>query len=434
MVYLIRNEDNTLCLIDHISRNGLCYRIFTENPNPRTISIANNSLDEYTATIDEQQNIHVIYKNTKQQIIHIKSLFSNIQEDIILDDRKKQYQICNLYACFVKNELHLFYNALHPKTNKSELIHHCISSSHQSVPHALGTVPILGTSYSCYVHQNKIYILSIFKKEQQYFLQLHIYDSSIQEWQPPKILIQSSFPLIHCHLLHHPSGSIYILYVQEKYGQYQLYSLQNQNTHTQLLYSCAYAIKPFFIYYREGLWVHWLEQNTCKMILFFNEGKAFSTPQKTSLQDSSFTLFHYIHPLQHLKKWLRCNEVYGVFSPHPICCILAQLDMDHLHPYIAPNKELKLYLSQYTFTNNPKANLENEEFKNIKDENEQLKEMQENITKQYNELYHFAKQLQQEGRKWRDRYYASQQTQQMELRKEKIQENKKNKTEKIKEK
>lgn len=420
MAYLIRKDKDTLFLIDYLPRNGLYYRTFTNNPNPRTISIAPNSLDEYTVAIDAHQELHIIYKNTKQQIVHVTPLSPNIQGNVLLDDRKEQYQICNLYACFMEKELHLFYNALHPETEESELIHHCTSSSHQMVPHSLGIIPKLGTSYSCIVFQEKLYLLSIFQEEQHYSLQLYAYDSYSHKWQTPISLVQSAFPLIHCHLCLHPSGQLHLLYVQEKYGQYQLYTCKGMNESPKLLYSCAYSIKPFFIYYRQGLWIHWLEQNTGKMVLSLDESETFSSPKKTSLQTSSPILFHYIYPFDQSNQILSCRQLYGTLSPYPTCCILSQLDMDQLHPYIPPNEELKLYLSQSVSFSSQKTTEENEILEQLKKENDELKEMQESITAQYNELYHFAKQVQQEGRKWRERYYQLQQKEQIMLKKEKL--------------
>lgn len=418
MAYLIRTKEGELLFIHYAPRNGLYYRRFTDHPSPRTTTLASNSMGEYTAVLDNQKDLHVIYKNTKQQIIHMRPFTSGGSGRVILDDINDQYKICNLYACFLDQELHLFYNALHPETSQSELIHHCFSSEPQRAPHALGMIPNLGTSYQCIVSQDKIFLLSIFQ-ETQYSLNIHTYEKSTQKWIPPTIISNSSFPISHSHCCLHPSGQLHLLYTQEKYGQYQLYYVNDLSDHTNpvLLYSCAHPIQPFFIYYRQGLWIHWLEGDQCKIMLSVDEGKTFSAPQRASLPTSDPVVFHYTSPTHTTSKILSCSQIYGTLLPHPSCAILAPLDMDQLHPYLPTNEELKLYISKYTSI--PLQNKsEEEELEALIEENKELKELQESITEQYNELYRLANELQEEGKKWRDRYYALQQQEKLELRKE----------------
>jgi predicted nuclease with TOPRIM domain len=90
--------------------------------------------------------------------------------------------------------------------------------------------------------------------------------------------------------------------------------------------------------------------------------------------------------------------------------ILSQIDMDEIHPNVLPNTELELYISglKYLLENGASSTIQ-DHYHKLQEENKMLKEIQTNITTQYNQTAELTKKIQIEGKKWRSKHLQAEQ-------------------------
>lgn len=405
MSCFLKYHDDSLMMVDYSPRKGLYYQVFTKDQATRPTLLLTNGTYEYTAFLDGKEQYHVIAKNNRNQIIHMSESSNTIQKQAILDDYDNAFKIINLYALSLKNQFHLFYFAMNPSTKNPELIYHLLQNS-SSTPIALGEIPSNEVNFDCFKFKDNIILAMINKDNDNYLIKINSINSNGDRYNlyTP---VCSKFPISCCKIIIDKSNIYHLIYVQEKYGQYQLMYKNNKNewSDNQLLYSCGYLIKPILLIYHDALWINWNENGILKAILSVDMGENFSEPINNSIQDSNISLHSY-DGITHSYPSLICNQLYGINQSTPKFVLLHSLDMDGIHPHLNPNIELKLYLSH--IKNQLKISVSKTELeeknKYLKNEIDNLTIIQNNITTQYNELADLTKKIQDEGKKWRESY------------------------------
>ncbi|NLM13289.1 MAG: hypothetical protein GX209_06050 [Epulopiscium sp.] len=407
MSCFLKLRDQSLILVDFNIRNGLYYQVFKKNHPSRPHLLLSNGTHEYTAFLDEKGHFHVIVKNSRNQIIHLKETSDQIIKEVLLDDPNNTFNIDNIYAISAKNQIHLFYYADHPSTKTPELIYHLVNEP-LTTPKPIATLYSRSINYDCIRNHGELYLAMIVKKEDIYSIDIKHFenfkDLSFQTSTP----VSSEFPIIYCKLCIDTNGIMHLIYVQEQYGKFQLMHQckDKEWSKENLLYSCGYPIKPVIFLYNDALWINWNENGIIKAILSVDQGNSFSKPILASIEDSDITLHSYDADPESSHS-LICNQLYGIAYPSPKFAVLHSLDMDGIHFNMTPNTELKLYLNAIKNTLNlsvSKSALEEENI-NLKNEILELHQIQQNITNQYNELAELTKKIQEEGKKWRDLYF-----------------------------
>lgn len=418
MPYIIKNKAKDLYVIDYSARYGLHYQLFRNKQASRNTNIVPSATNQYTATLDHKNHLHIICKNSRNQVIHLSHAFSGFDKEILLDDSSNTYGICNLYVTSLRDKLHLFYYANSPVKQTAELVHHIISSKEIIPPQSLGTIPNIETSYDCIVDDENLYILLTHFENNQYSLVLRTYDALENRWETYNVIDSSQFPITHTKMVVDKNGILHIIYVEERYGKFQIYYKKKEKNWREgtLIHAGANPMQPTLFIYHDALWVNWVEQGTLKMMLSTDLGESFSSPVSNSTLGSKIALYHYIYPFSEEKENLICNALYGSESPTPRFAVLSQLDMDHIHPDLSCNEELKLYVNHlmqkhvasFTSTRNKASELE-EKYRQLQEENMTLKQIQENIVQQYENTANLASQIQAEGKKWRTKYAEAEQ-------------------------
>ncbi|NLK21093.1 MAG: hypothetical protein GX308_03170 [Epulopiscium sp.] len=409
MSCFLKLSNQGLVVVDYSPRNGLYYQTFMEEKVSRPNLLLSNGSYEYTALFDENDDFHVIAKNNRNQILHLRQSSDKILKDIVLDDSNNEFKISNLSALALNNQIHLFYYADHPSEQTPELIHHVIKEP-LSTPQTLGTLYSRNLNYDLIKHKKTLILTMINKDEQDFSINVNSLGNNKGQWEHLFTPVTSAFPITYCKLTVDAKGLYHLIYIQEQYGQYQLlYKYMNREwSKSELLYSCGYPFQPVFLVYRDSLWINWIENNICKAILSVDGGVSFSAPIHTSMQDSDISL-HSLSICHGLESSLICNQLYGISSPIPKFAVLNSMDMDGIHSNISPNTELKLYLNNIKNQlkiSVSKTKLE-EENATLKEQLEYLNQIQLEITDKYNELADLATKIQDEGKKWRNLYNQS---------------------------
>ncbi|WP_105614350.1 hypothetical protein [Vallitalea okinawensis] len=406
MAYIIKNNPDHLFFLDYSQRNGLYYKQFTHSRNLRTNILYAMSTEHFAATQDDSNQIHIVCKDKHNQLVHFTQNSSNLfDNNVILEDSDNNFRISNFKFVTCEGELFLFYTARNPNENTSDIIQHKITSKDEP-PQSVIPVTSLNSNYECFNYNGKIYLLSINEEDyQKHELQLSIYDPAVGEWEYYDTLASTPHPITYCSMCIDNNDTFHIIYTQNQNSTFvtQYMKLEPEDEYISEAYSCPFDINPIIFVYDGTLWINWFENNNLYMQLSTDFGESFSKPQLCSLQDTNIKVYHYLYdPDMHPN--LQGSSFYGAMDTYPKLAILNQLDMDNIHINTKPNNELKLYVSTLK---SAYTNAEKEQYEKLMQENDELKRIQEKITGQYEELSKLAKNLQKEGKKWRNKYYSA---------------------------
>lgn len=411
MSYLLRAQQEMI-LVDYNPRSGLYYQNFKNGQSSKINSLMANAVNHYSAALSDRNKIHIVCKNVKNQITSLIQSSNGFDKEILLDDFNNTYEICNLYTLIVHNQQHLFYCASNPTKYSKELIHHIISKE-PLPPQSVATIPELTTSYDCFIHNNILYLLVIVKEDQKYVLGIRSYNSYSREWGPLEVITSSNLPISSCKLCIDRENIYHITFIEERYGQYQLLYCRKKEeeiSSTRVLHATAHPISPTLFIYHDTLWINWIEANQLKMKCSVNQGEDFSPASPCSTSSTKIKPYYFVQNPNIKDKKLICNQMYAFESSMPRLAVVYMLDMDSIHPDLIPNKELTLYLDCFKQFFSPTIPKEHtEKLQALLEENTQLKEIQNNIMQQYEQTANLARQIQEEGKKWRNRCLEAEQ-------------------------
>lgn len=411
MSYLIRTNKDQLLLLNQSVKNGLYSQTLSPNGLSRPVIINRSNTSNYTATVDYNQDLHIITQPSEGQVIHLHYKNNTVTRSIVLEDPKGIYDFSNLYAISTKEHVHLFYTANTPIGDSCELIHHILCQENK-----IETRPILSFDFShsgfrYMAHNDHIFLLYGEKKD-HYLLQLIIYQEN--KWCQTIAVATSSFPIDDFQFCISNEGHLHVVYVQEKYGRYHLvYKKQVSGTWSDetILYTSATPMSPCIFTYYRGIWINFMDNNQLQMILSMDNGNSFSKNVDCSLQTPDLERCHFVSGPNILPASFNCNMLYTSLTPPMRTGIISNIDMILLHPDLKPNIELELLLdgafhSMATTTSRPTPQLatapdHSVDLANLQAENLELKQIQEQMIAQYNEMTDLTKKIQEEGKKWR---------------------------------
>ncbi len=410
MAYLIRTHSVQLILLNHSIKSGLYSQTLSSSGLSRPIIINRSNTPNYSATIDHNQDLHIITQPTQEQIIHIHYKDNNISRSIILEDPKAIYNFSNLYTVYLKEHIHLFYTANQPIGNSCELIHHILFQENKIETSPILSFPSHSLGFRYLAHDDCIFLL-YGEMSAQYLLRFIMYQDG--KWSKPTAVASSTFPIDDFQFCISSSGHIHVVYIQEKYGRYHLIYKKYENniwSDETVLHSTASTINPSIFCYHRGLWVNFLDSGHLQMILSMDGGNTFSKNVDCSLQTHELERCHFVSAPNSLPSSFNCNTLYASLT-YPIRTgIISNIDMINLHPDIKPNTELELFLdgvfhslssksvSPPQASTGPDTSLD---LANINAENQELKQIQEHMVSQYNDMAELTKKIQEEGKKWR---------------------------------
>ena len=417
MAYLIYTQKKQLLLINYSVKSGLYSQTLSPNGLSRPLIIHRNHTSQYSATIDQQQDLHIITQPSSEQIIHLHYKDNQLTRNIILEDPKGIYHFSNLHVAASKEHVHLFYTANQPIGDSCDLIHHILCSESKSEPYPIMSFSPTNLDFRYMTNQDVIYILYSDVSD-QYNLYLMSYENN--QWAAAQLVSSSAFPIDDFQFCMDNLGTIHLVYVQEKYGRYHLLYKKYQNgtwCDDILLHTTSSNMRPSIFTYHRGLWVTYVANNQLQMILSMDGGNNFSQSVTCSAQEGELERCDFVWAPGALPDSFNSNMLYTFISSTMRIGVIAPIDMIDLHPDMAPNTELELFLdgvfysSAQTPAQRPAQTLaspvpDTENLVALEEENEQLKQTQEQMITQYNEMAELTKKIQEEGKKWRDKALA----------------------------
>lgn len=397
MAYLLLNDDENI-LINKVGES-IYLRSYPQKYNQKTSVLGKSVYGDYCASIDQENKIHLIYKTSQNSILHLYGKDMNFSSSTLLEDLDNSYKITNLQIVSGKKS-YLFYAALNPYENTTDLIFHNFSDGPETAPKSLIELPSLNAKYQSFIFRNKIYLLCSVLNNNTYELNLYQYNINENSWDNYSTLIVSEYPITDfCAVA--KQDNIHITYVIEKYGHFTLYyGQQKQDQFISVeITAIGQKIKPVIFIYNGVIWINYLTSQTLYSSFSNSGGITFSTPIKCTLQNSSISS---INIYGYKGDSLYGNIFLGYIDHQPNIAVLSQIDVDRILFYSNSNTELREMLK--ASSNNKKSHTEEDRVKKMQKEIEELKELQKSITEQYYQLASFTKEVQFEGKKWRKKY------------------------------
>lgn len=412
MPYLIRMNESQLLLLNHSNNNGVYSQVLSANGLSRPTIISRNANSNYSATLDNDNNLHILLQPSKEQVIHLHYKDKNVTRNTILEDPKNIYNFSNLKTIYATNQVHLFYTAKKPTEDSYELIHHILCKEDK-----FETCPILSFPSErldfCYQHYNdKIFILYS-ELSDSYCLNIIVYENN--NWTEPITIKKSTFPIDDFQFCIDSQGRIHIVYVNEKYGRYHLSYKQYYGegfSDDISLYSTSTIIYPTIFTYHDGIWINFIGDDKLQMILSMDNGISFSKNVDSSIQNNELRRCNFLSAPDILPLNFNCNTIFASLSFPIRAGIISSIDMINFHPDLRPNTELELFIDGilHTFPGNAtpsntlaiSQDVENR-IKELETENNELKQVQKHMVEQYNDMAELTKKIQGEGKKWRDK-------------------------------
>lgn len=409
MPYLIRTINKQLILLNDSSKNGLYSQVLSSTGPSRPMVINRYYPCEYSALIDHHQDLHIVTQSSPEQIIHLHYKNNNLLRQVLLEDPKGIYHFSNFCMVHGKDQVHLFYTAKEPLGNEYQLIHHILCEENKIEPCPILSFPSENLKFSLVTHDDTIFLL-YHEIKTQHLIQLMTYQEG--QWSKPTTTTSSSFPIEDFNFTINQNSHIHLVYVQEKYGRYHLIYKKHHNniwSDEVSIYTTAVSLEPCIFTYQQGLWINFVDGGNLEMILSTDNGSTFSKPVPCSLQTDDLQRCHFVSAPNALPASFSCNMVYATLSQPVRIAILSNIDMMALHPDIKPNTELELFLDgafhlaskQSAPASNVPASSPN--LATLEAENQELKQNQEHLISQYNDMAELAKKIQEEGKKWRNK-------------------------------
>lgn len=334
MPFLLSSK-NYFIIVDQKSKQGLFYQLYSSTGFSRPFQIQSFASNCYTATLDEQDKLHVVAQNAKNQLIHYTFLDGNATSNLLLEDNKDIYKFSNLMIYELRNQLHMFYTAIRPNTQSYSLVHLRPQQNTSAIDHLISsfspTLPLKSIS-----HDHQVDIFFTTANDEGYSLNCITYPGTLDTAYS---LVTSEFPITSfdaCFV----NGIYHITYTRDVYGNSQLIYMNSLTANPLPLHLSNQLGEPCILNYLGYVWVTYLDNDILYALLSMDNGHSFSSPVKSSLQGNLYNYTYYSTKANSLY----ANSLYASVFNRVRLAIVSSIDTEEIHPDLIPNTELDLLL------------------------------------------------------------------------------------------
>lgn len=347
------NYNNTFFTIDNNSKYGVFCQLYSQTGLSRPIQIQSLNCTDYSAAINSSGSLHAISMPSRHQITYFCYENGHYLKKSLVENATETYAFSNPAIHCINNELHILYLSNRVGSNAYSIVHQTLNNAQVDT--------LLDTNYTfqnikSYAYEDTIYLFYIVQTDSYILNCLKIKDSKV-EIVP---LFSSKVPIYdYCVCLkdHH----IYITYIAELHGKYQLIFYSVKDKLSNVLCNTLSPSNPVIFWYYDYLWVNYLEDNKLYVVLSINGGRSFSSPVLCSLQN---TVGKYTFTTDKNSS-LKCTELYASIGTSIRLATLYAIDFENIHPDSKIALELELLfegllLSQKASDSLTSLSLENE--------------------------------------------------------------------------
>ena len=415
MGYLVRNGRTDFYYVDYAARSGLFYQIHS-GQTVRTKGLTPDALNEYAVAKDDGGRVHICLKNRRNQILHMKETKTGFQTEIILEDSENQYRITGL-RMVAQKEVYLFYRAFNAEEDSYHIVCQQIHGDGiESEPQVIAQLPSDTSVFDVGLGSGGVYVITVGQVERGYSIFLHTFAIRENRWLRTRCLLQVPTEPESITFCVSDHGTVHVGYVVNQYGQHQLQYAQRrddedlsfvQSDRGQVLASAGTKLEPAMFLFNGRIWIHWKEPVGIRMVMSSDEGLHFSSSRLCTISQSA-QLIYYIHREEDR---LQGQRFYGVVSPQPLLAILHEIDTCGVF-LERPREELRLVLEDQEQVR-PCQKPDQEYHIQLR----AMEEEEQRLLQQYQDLEEVNVQLREEAESWKERCFAAQARQKMEIKK-----------------
>lgn len=342
-------------LIDYTPRLGVFCQFFSLNSNSRTFSIQPSHHIAYSATMDQNEQLHTLCMPNSSIIYYISLQNGILSNKLQVAKATENYTLSSPGIYCIGNELYISYISKQLSSSTYSFVFQSLDGQVFTTALTLEHSPELIKTFT---YKDKIYIFYILF-EQHYNLNCLIID---YEHAENLTLLQISFP-IHNYSICIIDEVVHITYLADVHGKYQL---MYYNTNLSVAYTLATVSSPYspvIFSYMNYLWINCTIDNQLKVFLSIDQGASFSQPVTSSLQNNlkraSFC--------SQEDTTLNATELYMSIGHTIKLTTIYPIDFDHIHPDTKIPIEQELILEAY------KLSSHHHELSSLEVENQRLK-------------------------------------------------------------
>ena len=331
MPYLF-HSNKRFTLIDHSSKSGLYCQFFASHAS-KPIPIANATIKDYCSWQLPHASLYVatLSENASIQLQTLEN--THFTKPQLIAQSTSHYTLSDPLLYELDSNMYLTYLSHQHQTNSYSFIQYHIATSQMYTLFSTELSP--SQIKHVYVSPLLSYIFFVIPSNQYelYALELTPTQTTL------RLCLSSSVPIVDYSICYHHE-MLHIAYVAEMHGKYQL-SYYNSMTGiaTPILTSLS-SCQPIIFHYYHSLWINVIIDKSLHMLLSVDQGKSFSNPVRTSLQNNLKRCTFNTDDKSHLC----ASELYISLGNTLRLCTLAMVDIYHFHFDAAVPPEVALLL------------------------------------------------------------------------------------------
>ncbi len=332
------NFNNNFSVVENNSKYGVFCQLYNHTGVSRPTQIQSLNCNDYSASMDDKGNLHVISMPTRYQILYFCYENGHYSKKTLIENTTETYAFSNPIIHCINNQIHAFYLSNRVGSNAYSIVHQTLNSS--------SVETLLDTNYTLqgiksFSYKNSIYIFYMIKNDYYLINCLKITDNIKEEMT----LLISKLPICDfsvCINDHH----IDLVYVAELHGKYQLVYYNCETKLSNALCHTLSPSNPVIFWYQDYLWVNYLQDNKLYVILSIDAGNSFSSPVLSSIQNN---ISRHVF-ITNKDCSLRCTELYASITNSVRINTLFTIDFDHMHHDSKIPLELELLIEGLTLS------------------------------------------------------------------------------------
>ena len=415
MGYLVRNGRTGFYYVDYARRSGLFYQIYS-GQTVGTKGLNSDALNEYAVAKDDDGRLHICLKNRRNQILHMKETETGFQTDVILEDSENQYRITGL-RMVAQKEVYLFYRAYNADEDSYHMVFQQIhGADSESEPQVIARLPSDTSVFDVGMQGGGVYAITAGQVERRYSIFMHTFAIRENRWLRTRCLLRTPTEPESITFCISDHGTVHVGYVLNQYGQHRLQYAQRrededpspgQSHGGRVIASAGMKLEPAMFLLNGRLWIHWKDSTGIRMVMSSDEGLHFSASCLCTIPQSAQPIY-YVHREE---ERLQGQRFYGVVSPHPLLAILHEIDTCGVF-LEQPREEIRLLLE-----GQEQARSSHRSHQEYRIQLQAMEEEQQRLLQQYQDLEEVNEQLREEAESWKERCFAVQARQKMEIKK-----------------
>ena len=340
MPFLFRTSTRFI-IVDEKPRQGVFYQIYSKEGFLRPALIHPNNVLTYTATLDSDENLHVVVQHTNHQATYYHAFDTSPSKRTVLEDPTNTYHFDHMSLQLFGETPHLFYTIIHPNGTARCLVHQSLNTTAPAATHLITNLP-LNCKISYYLIKDTLYILYPLYEDGYTLNCLTFTENDFYS----KTLTRSNVPISDWNICFHDQ-KLYVLFTTDTYGQPAFHLIDTITLKTLDVPLPITATSPILLSYLDCLWIHYKDGHKLYTLLALPDQDILSMPVLSSLQLPA-TLYDYYNLDD---QTFNASKVYANLMSTLRLATLSAIDTKAIHPDLSPNLELSLLLEGLSLRN-----------------------------------------------------------------------------------